>query len=133
MARAAGVETGRRTALLLIAEEAPDAVLTTSHLQLALPGEDGDPAVEPREVPRELARRVDPGVIADHPYGVDAYLDFHGVVEREHRLKVGTQRRLRERAGSVLLGDMSQHALGVSVLELAGGGSHLRLELAHHF
>src|SRR5262245_66692251 len=82
---------------------------------------------------RELARRVDPGVIADHSHRVDAHADFHRVVEGEHRLHLGAQHGLRERTGTVLLGDVPQHALGISALELSGGGSDLRLKLAYHF
>src|SRR5213593_3671300 len=89
--------------LLLVAEEAPAAGFAPRHLELVLPGQEPDPRAHQRKPSEDLARGIDPGVLADQSDLVDAHARLDRVVDAVDRAQLLAEAGLGERAGAVLV------------------------------
>ena len=88
-----------------------------------LPGEQRHPLAHQGHPPGHGARGVDPRALADHPDVVDPDAPAHLLVDPEDGLELGTEARLGEGAGPVLVrhvGEDTGEILGLEALQGTG-------------
>ena len=97
-----------------------------------LPREDRCPRAKQPEAPRDLAGRVKPRLFSRRPHFVETDLRAERAVEGKHHTQLLSDVGLRERIGSVPVGDMVEHPCLIHGLEAFDRLSKHLLELKYH-